>query len=1006
MIDILIKILAPLFSKLGVSSADLSSYMYMISKYIYTLLFLIIVFVACFIRAGFGINKEKRLLFRGSAFIVFILLVTITINAVCFGPLYSNIAGVMNASKIELSSDVVEDSKKIIKQVGEEGIVLVKNTGLLPLSSDVSKLNVFGWASVNPIYGGVGSGASDSSDSVSILESLQNAGYETNADLSEMYLKYRSDRPEITIKAQDWTLPEPTADYYTGEIMDKAQSFSDTALIVIGRSGGEGADLPTDMKAVIDGTYDVRLQGVIEESVADNYCYTNASYINNGAYDDFDVGETYLELSNTEEYMIDTVCNVFSNVIIVINAANSMELSWVDKYENIGAVLLVPGTGATGMEALGEIIRGSINPSGKTVDTFVKDLTNTPAFNNVGNFSYSNVNDIKQKIAAKDASYEGNLAFVNYTEGIYVGYKFYETAADDGVIQYDDYVQYPFGFGLSYTTFTQEITSFKQNKDSIKLSIKVENTGNAAGKDVIEIYSTPPYINGGIEKSSVNLVDFEKTDSIEPGEIQEINVEIPLQDLASYDYQCLKTSDGGYVLEAGEYCISLRSDSHTILTQKTFSLNDDIVYEDGKADDKNTVSNKFSDCRGDFAVLSRADGFANLDGIVSGPSSEQYVLTADLIEKVLSNTVVGYNPKSGDVDSDEKPLSGQEASLALEEMTRKSYEDDSWEQMLDELTVEEMINLINVGGWQTVEIESIGKVATNDCDGPAGLSNFITKNYGTAFPSEVLMAQTWSKDVADKIGNVMGQEFANAENYGWYGPAMNIHRSAFSGRNFEYYSEDSVLSGKFASMQVNCAAKWGVYPYIKHFALNDQETNRESILLTFADEQTIRETYLKPFEMVVKAFDFDNYVMAVMSAYNWIGATPACANSNLLNDVLRGEWGFVGMVISDYDGSYGYMISDACIRNGNDLMLGFGNADSNRFTDRDSATLQLAMRNACKNILYTVANSGYYKDAEAIETGGFNNLEKTFVMIDSIVIIICIMALALLIVHYKRKMHS
>ena len=271
-----------------------------------------------------------------------------------------------------------------------------------------------------------------------------------------------------------------------------------------------------------------------------------------------------------------------------------------------------------------------------------------------------------------------------------------------------------------------------------------------------------------------------------------------------------------------------------------------------------------------------------------------------------------------------------------------------------------MVKLINNGGWKTEAIDSVGKVATSDCDGPSGLSNYVTGSTGTQFPTEVLMAQTWSKSIADMTGDMMGREFANASNYGWYGPAMNLHRSAFSGRNFEYFSEDATLSGIFASHEVNAAARHGVYAYIKHFAANDQETNRTAFLTTWMTEQTFRENCLKPFETVVKNFSAEGRSMALMSSYNWIGLTPVISSKALLTDVLRGEWGFRGMVISDYNGSYAYEISDAAIRAGNDLMLGYGMAETNKFEDTGAASLVIAMRQACKNILYTISRSGYY----------------------------------------------
>jgi beta-glucosidase len=346
------------------------------------------------------------------------------------------------------------------------------------------------------------------------------------------------------------------------------------------------------------------------------------------------------------------------------------------------------------------------------------------------------------------------------------------------------------------------------------------------------------------------------------------------------------------------------------------------------------------------------------------------------------------------------PTLGASNGLKLADLTGKSYDDPQWDDLLDQLSFDDMALMINLGGWQTAQIDSVGKIATSDCDGPAGLNNFITQAYGTAFPAEVLMAQTWSKEMATKIGDAMGREYADANNYGWYGPAMNTHRSAFAGRNFEYYSEDGVLAGKFASNQVNAAAKLGVYAYIKHFALNDQETNRCSILMTYSNEQAMREIYLKPFEIVVKNYDFTSQGLAVMSSFNWLGTKPADGSYELLTTVLRDEWGFVGFVETDYDGSYGYMISDHCVRVGNDLMLGFNSAATNVFTD-NSATVTLALRQSSKNILYVVANSGYYADGDP--TGGIDNMTKTFIGIDVAIAIVLIAIEAIVIVRWLGK---
>ena len=992
MINLLANLLSPIFGPMGVSSADLLSYLQMCSGYVYAILAALVVLIVV-LAAAVKVKKGAKLLVRGSAVVAFLAAAALIVNLVCFGPMYTNVSGALNASKVDLSAETVSASKAAIEKVGEEGLVLVKNTGLLPLSGDVKTLNVFGWASTNPIFGGTGSGSSDGSSAVGILQSLKDAGYETNAELTKLYTDYRADRPTIDMHSQDWTLPEPTADAYTDAVMSQAKGFSDTAVIVISRSGGENADLPMDMNAVIHGTYNIKDQASF---APDNYDYFNGTYTNNGSYDDFEKGEHYLELSVTEENMVEKVCSEFQNVVVVINANNAMELGWVDQFPSIGAVILAPGTGNTGMAPLGRIISGAVNPSGRTADTYVKDLTKTPTWNNFGHFGFDNVDDLRRQMVQNDPAYQGSMAFVNYVEGIYVGYKFYETAAQEGLINYSDHVQYPFGYGLSYTTFTQEITNFAENGDTISMDVLVTNTGSAAGKEVVEVYFEPPYTNGGIEKASVNLVQFGKTQLLEAGGSETIHFDIAKEELASYD-DGIKLKDGGYLLEAGDYTISLRSDSHTVLDAATFTQSADIDYSSGRPSDLTPATNQFQDyARGEFVQLSRKDGFANYAQATAAPASLS--MSASTRAAVEKNLFGIYDPVSLDDPSDVMPTTGAQNGLKLIDLTGKDYDDPDWDKLLDQLTFEDMATMINIGGWQTAAISSVGKIATSDCDGPAGLSNFVTGAYGTAYPSEVLMAQTWNKELIYEMGEAMGQEYAEANNYGWYGPAMNTHRSAFAGRNFEYFSEDGVLAGYMAAYEINGAATKGLYPYIKHFALNDQETNRCAVLLTYASEQAIREIYLKPFERCVK--DYTGSCLAAMSSFNFIGTEPSCSNPNLLNTVLRDEWGFVGMVESDYNGSYGYMISDHCVRTGNDLMLAFGSAESNKFTDQ-SATAVLNMRESCKNILYTIGNSGYYANGDP--TGGMDNMTKTFIIADVAVGVVLAAVEVLLLLNYRKR---
>jgi len=1014
MLDFLIDLLTPIFVSMGASAADVANYVRAAGGYVYAILGIIAAVIVVMVAAQFVAKKGPRHVVRWTGALAGVLAIVLVVNLVCFGPMYGMVSGVLNASKAEISDDVVANSLAVVQETGEEGMVLLKNDGLLPLGSDVSALDVFGWASAHPVFSGTGSAASGDASipQTDIITSLNEAGFSTNETLTKMYADYGKDywggdRPVINMTTQDWSLPEPTAEYYTSGVMSSATAFSDTAVIVIARSGGENADLPSDMKAVIDGTFDVTLTGAVQESVAHNYNSTRATFYNNTKeYDEFSEGDHYLQLSQSEKNLVDTVCSSFDKVIVVINANNVMELGWVEDYEQIGAVILAPGTGASGMKALGEILNGTVNPSGKTVDTYPYDLTAAPNWNhtgNSGNHLYTNVGDLTKQLARLDNTFNGVISFTDYVEGIYMGYKFYETAAEEGLIDFDKTVQYPFGYGLSYTSFSQEITSFNQSGDYAEVEVTVTNTGSVAGKDVVELYYTPPYTNGGIEKASVNLIDFGKTGLLEPGASETVSFRIALEDMASYDSSCIITANGGYVLEAGEYTLSIRSDSHTVIDERTFTLSVDKDFSgSGRSSDHTAPVNRFDYMESGHPTLSRKDGFANYDAAVAAPGEQEFELSKEQQNAIRKISVVKYDPTDHDNPDDAMPTTGAKGSLKLADLAGKGYDDANWEKLLNQMSIEDMTTLINTGGWQTAAIDSVGKVATSDCDGPSGLSNYVTGSNGTQFPTEVLMAQTWSKEMAEKIGDALGQEFANANNYGWYGPAMNLHRSAFSGRNFEYYSEDAVLSGLFASKEVNGAAKYGVYSYIKHFAANDQETNRTAFLLTYMTEQTFRETCLKPFEMVVKNFDFDHYVMGMMTAYNWLGTVPAISSYELLTDVLRGEWGFKGVVISDYNGSYGFEITDAAIRAGNDLMLGYGMAESNKLEDTDSATCVLAMRQACKNILYTVANSGYYAD-EASAQGGMSGMAKMFILVDVAAVALALGIEALVVVRWMKK---
>lgn len=893
-------------------------------------------------------SDKIRYMLKWQSILGLILVFVITINVVCFVPMQS----ILNLTfyKVDgVSDEAAANSQALTEQIGKEGTVLLKNTDeMLPLSQDVKKLNVFGWASTNPCYGGTGSGSVDTSTCVTLLQGLTSAGYELNTELTNFYTDYSATRPEVSMWAQDWTLKEPTKDSYTENMLVNAKEFSDYAVVVITRVGGEGADLPTDMSTV---TYE-------------------------GNPGDFEVGQTYLELSKTERDLMDLVTANFNKVCVVINTANPMELGWVDEYNQIKSVLWMAGPGETGFRALGSILSGETNPSGKLVDTYVYDLKDTPSFHNFGAFAYDNAQ---------------GYTFLNYVEGIYVGYRFFETYYLDNEEGYQKAVQYPFGYGLSFTKFEQTMGELSRDSNGdISFEVTVKNTGDKAGKDVVEVYYTAPYTEGGIEKSAVDLIEFAKTNELAPGESQTLSIIFNEEEMSSYDTY----GKGSYVLEAGDYGIKIMSDSHTLIEQKIFTVEQDIVYNGSnqRTSDVVAATNQFDFAEGDVTYLSRANHFENYETAIAAPSNYS------IGSQAASNLTNAETYVIANNEEDTMPITGTKNGIELYELRGLAYDDAKWDTLLDELSVDEMKNLITYGGYQTSEISSIGKISTTDADGPAGFSSFFnTAINGTAFPGAVMIAATWNKDIAYERGVAMGDESKGIEVSGWYGPAMNIHRNAFAGRNFEYYSEDGVLSGMMAANEISGAASKGLYAYMKHFALNDQETNRLALLCTWSNEQAIRQIYLKPFEMAVK----DGKTGAVMSSFNYIGNQWAGGCKELLTNVLRDEWGFKGFVITDYFGGYGFMDADKAIRAGNDLMLSTTGENGATPDDTQSATAVTSMRKASHNILYTTVNSKAY---ENYQPGlHLQNWMKTAIGIDVLLAAVLLALETVIIVNYRKK---
>lgn len=841
-----------------------------------------------------------------------LLAVVIAANGAIYA--FNNIIN-QHFSSVKVDDMAVDDattaSRDITTKIEEEGVVLLENKDdTLPLNTEKNaKVNVFGQSSVSLVYGGAGSGASDETDNVSLQDGLSQAGFEVNEDLTNFYEDHKTKKKGqnvFNLKGGDYNINEPATSEYSDKLLSDAKAFSDTAIVVFSRNGGEGGDLPMDMASYTGG----------------------------------DAGKHYLELQTCEQEMLAMVEENFDHVIVLINSSNAMELGFLED-EKVDAALWIGGPGSTGCVAVGEVLSGAINPSGRLVDTYAYDLTTAPAYYNAGNFIYtSNGEDTKEH-------------YVEYAEGIYVGYRYYETRYVDNATgkcdedAYSQVVQYPFGYGLSYTTFEQKITGHEVKDGKINVEIEVKNTGKVAGKDVAQVYVTAPYTNGGIEKSFVELEGFAKTGVIEPGKSEKVNVSFDVEDMAAYDY----TDKGCYVLDKGSYEIKLMNNAHDVIESFTYDVDDAIVYDEDNArsTDQTAAVNTFDFAAGDVTYVSRSDW----EGTLPTERIETKEASSDILDQLnLDNINSLYVNPSND---GEKITTGADNGLTLSDMVGLSYDDEKWEQLLDELSVDDMAKLMGYGGFSTVEIASIGKVATIDIDGPAGLNALTSDISGVQFPSEAVIGSTYNVDLVDEMGQTYAQE-ANANGVvGLYAPGLNIHRTPFSGRNFEYYSEDPVLNGKLGAAMTRGCNSMGVYCYPKHFALNDQETNRSGVCV-WSNEQAIREIYLKAFEIVVK--EGNNH--GLMSSYNRIGTVWSGGCEQLLTTVLREEWGFEGAVATDYANAK-LLNADQALMAGGDLMLSTTGATLSD-TVTSSTEGQQKLRQAAKNVLYMVVNSRAYTD--------------------------------------------
>ncbi|MFA9378209.1 MAG: glycoside hydrolase family 3 N-terminal domain-containing protein [Lachnotalea sp.] len=859
---------------------------------------------------------------------------------------------VSDAPTDEKAVKATKTSAELTKEVEEEGIIMLTNNGTLPLTNE-KNVNVFGTGSIDFTYGGTGSGSGDSSKNVTFIQGLENAGLKTNPEIQEYYKENATARENGELLGSDFGIYEiPGSDYNT-KLIDDAKVFSDVAIVVFSRVGGEGFDCPMDMKGYQGG----------------------------------DSGKSYLEMQDTELKLLSMVEQNFGTVVVVLNSPNAMELGFL-KDEAVDASYWVGCPGSSGCNAIGEVITGAVNPSGHTTDTFAYEMESNPTYYNFGEYNYTNATYLnKAQFAGTSVDAvtgEDNFHYVEYQEGIYVGYRYYETAAADGFIDYDATVQFPFGYGLSYTSFDKKITNFKDDGANVSMDVIVTNTGNTAGKDVVEVYNSAPYTSGGIEKSHVALIKFAKTNTLKPGESETVNIKFTYEDLASYDYSEVKAEGGAYVLEAGTYAINLQEDSHNVIDNRTVTVDKDHIYNEkndgARSTDNQVATNQFDyiSSGADITYLSRADWKGTMPTKRAKESKE-----------ATKQQVAALTGERTYEDNETEDIKFKQNGLSLKDMAGLEYNDEKWDLLLEQLSINDMKMLIGNGGWCTMAVNNIDKPYLSECDGPNGINNIMAGITGNQFTGQSVLGFTWNVELAERMGEAFGEEAIAYDVAGLYAPGLNIHRSPFSGRNYEYVSEDGTLTGMIGAAEIKGIQSKGVYCYTKHFVLNDQETNRDKGgLCTWANEQAMREVYMKGFEIAVK----DGKTMGIMSSFNRLGTTPAAESYELLTKVLRDEWGFKGAVITDCVMAVYTQDVNASLRAGNDLQLTIlGQGLLSDETTKTAAGHQ-EMRRACHNILYMVANSS------ALDNTG--NQIYGFVVI---LVIVDLVLFGLFVIYYVRR---
>ena len=824
---------------------------------------------------------------------------------------YYNVSRPLNAEQ----QSARNTSLKVARQVADEGMVLLKNdNATLPLKD--TNVNVFGAGAATPVYGGGGAGGISSAAATSFYTALKDAGISANKSLYNLYNNFahsgdmdaKSDFKEPGKNFLDIFAPniagflvqtpkEMPTEGVTQELIDGAKATSDTALYVISRAGTEAIDKKPEE----------------------------------------------LRLNKDERDTLEILNKNFAHIVIVLNTTNVMELGFTEEFSNIDSVLWIGAPGEIGMKSVAAALKGDITPSGKLTDTYMYDIAKDPAVINTGDFQY------KDKDGNPVRRY-----FANYQENVYVGYRYYETfdtadATVERITPAKTAVQYPFGYGLSYTTFDWKVSETKTDAETVRAKVTITNTGNRAGKDVAQLYFSAPFAAGGVERPAVELGAYAKTKLLQPGESETLTLTMNTRDMAAYD----DTNAKAWVLDKGTYQISVRRDVKTIVENFAYTQPETVKYTADPATGQ-VVTNQFDDARDTVNYLSRSDVTPTnpASNIIKAPTN--FTLPDSI-------PAADYKHKKG---STPEPTLNAENNLKLAELKGAAYDDPRWETFLDQLSEDELVKLTGHGGYWTVAIDRLSVPRTAMYDGPASIRGFLTSWATVAYPIPANLSASWNTTLAEEVGKAMGREAQSFGVDGVYGPSLNMHRSPLGGRNFEYYSEDPLIVGKTGAAVIRGLESTHTTAIMKHFVANDQETNRANFgLYTWTTEQALREIYLKPFEIAVK----EGHPHGVMSAFNRVGTTWAGGNPALLQNVLRDEWGFKGFVITDAGlvGQGDHFDALQAVESGNDLMLaspidGGANVFEKQLKDylkTDRADTLNAMRGAAHNILYYVVQT-------------------------------------------------